>query len=367
MTITDNDPIPTADAGPATAVICSNGTYTTTGTATNGSIAWTSSGTGTFANATLGATLYTPSAADIAAGTVTLTMSVTGSGLTVTDNVVLTINEVPTNISASVTTQPSSSVSTGTITVAAPTGANYLYSVNGSTYQPGLTFSSLAPGSYSVTVKNNTSGCISNPVLLTVNSYAIAPAPAVAAGTCDPESLYDLIVSAFHQSVAQKNDGSWSGWGQHMDSDGSTSVTTPQDINVANYPGLTGIPLIATTASNIQDEQSVLLTTTGLFAWGVEGVAIPDAITTSTTFQKITINGKTDGLPTGVSPSDVQSLVAIHNNLILRTINGFAYILSCNTSGVTTANLYGDGSTSINNKIIYSFILAASRRCFISI
>ena len=137
VTITDNDPIPTADAGPATAVICSNGTYTTTGTATNGTIAWTSSGTGTFANATLGATLYTPSAADMAAGTVTLTMSVTGSGLTVTDNVVLTINEVPTNISASVTTQPSSTVSTGTITVAAPTGANYLYSVNGSTYQPG--------------------------------------------------------------------------------------------------------------------------------------------------------------------------------------------------------------------------------------
>ena len=349
VTITDNDPVPTADAGPATGVICSTGNYTTTGTATNGTIAWTSSGTGTFANASLGATLYTPSVADITAGTVTLTMTVNGNGLTVSDNVVLTINPIPTNISATVSTQPSSTVSTGTITVAAPTGANYSYSVNSSTYQSGLTFSSLAPGSYSVTVKNNTSGCISTPVSLTVNTYLIPPAPAVAAGTCDPESLYDLIVSAFHQSVAQKNDGSWSGWGQHMNSDGSTAATTPQDIVVANYPGLTGTPLITTTASNILDEQSVLLTTTGLFAWGVEGVTIPNAVTSSTTFQKITVNGKTDGLPIGVAPSDVVSLVAINKNLIVRTLAGNAYILSCNTSGVTTANLYGDGSTSINN------------------
>jgi hypothetical protein len=180
-------------------------------------------------------------------------------------------------------------------------------------------------------------------------SSVTPPAPAVAAGTCDPESLYDLIVSAFHQSVAQKNDGSWSGWGENMASTGNSPATTPQDIDVANYPGLTGTPLIATTASNILDQQSVLLTTTGLFAWGDEGITIPNAITSSTTFQKLTINGKTDGLPIGVSISDVVSLVAINKNLILRTLAGNAYILSCNTSGVTTANLYGDGSTSINN------------------
>ncbi|MBP5982631.1 MAG: hypothetical protein KA734_02835, partial [Fluviicola sp.] len=348
VTITDNDPVPTADAGPATGVICSSGTYTTTGTATNGTIAWTSSGTGTFANATLGATLYTPSAADISSGTVTLTMTVTGSGLTVSDNLVLTINPSPTNISASVTSQPTSSISTGTITVAAPTGANLLYSVNGSTYQSSTIFSGLTAGTYPLTVKNNTSSCVSTSVSLDVIAY-VAPPSIIVAGTCDPESLYDLIVSAFHQSVAQKNDGSWSGWGQNMNSDGTTPATTPQDIIVANYPGLTGTPLIATTASNIQDEQSVLLTTTGLFAWGIEGVAVPDAITSSTSFQKLTINSKTDGLPVGVTPSDVVSLVAIHNNLILRTQAGFAYILSSNTSGATTAKLYGDGSTSINN------------------
>ncbi len=80
------------------------------------------------------------------------------------------------------------------------------------------------------------------------------------------------------------------------------SVLSPQDINSTNYPNLTGIPLLASTASagSGSSEQSVLLTTTGLFAWGTEGVSIPNAITTSATFQKLTINSKTDGLPTGL-------------------------------------------------------------------
>ena len=129
------------------------------------------------------------------------------------------------------------------------------------------------------------------------------------AQSCDPNSLYDVIVSAYHQSVAQKSDGSWSGWGALMSNTGG-SVLSPQDINVANYPALTGIPMLASTASagSGSSEQSVLLTTTGLFAWGTEGVTIPNSITSNTTFQKITINSKTDGLPTGVSPSDVVSL-----------------------------------------------------------
>lgn len=170
------------------------------------------------------------------------------------------------------------------------------------------------------------------------------------AQSCDPNSLYDVIVSAYHQSVAQKSDGSWSGWGALMSNTGG-SVLSPQDINVANYPALTGIPMLASTASagSGSSEQSVLLTTTGLFAWGTEGVTIPNSITSNTTFQKITINSKTDGLPTGVSPSDVVSLVAINKNLIIRTQSGVAYILSANTSNATTAKLYGDGSTAIDN------------------
>ena len=88
--IVDNDNSPTADAGPASASICSGNTYTTSGTATNGTILWSSSGTGTFTNGTTTIATYTPSLADISAGSVTLTMTVTGIS-TVSDNLILTI------------------------------------------------------------------------------------------------------------------------------------------------------------------------------------------------------------------------------------------------------------------------------------
>jgi gliding motility-associated-like protein len=64
-----------ANAGPD-ATICETSTYTLSGSTAQyySTLTWTSSGTGTFSNATLLHPVYTPSAADIAAGTVTLTL-----------------------------------------------------------------------------------------------------------------------------------------------------------------------------------------------------------------------------------------------------------------------------------------------------
>ena len=77
-------PAPTANAGTAINTCYSAGAVniTTGATSTNNSgITWTSSGTGTFASATsLTACTYTPSAADIAAGNVTLTLTANGNG-----------------------------------------------------------------------------------------------------------------------------------------------------------------------------------------------------------------------------------------------------------------------------------------------
>ncbi|TYB69045.1 DUF3494 domain-containing protein, partial [Bizionia saleffrena] len=56
--------------------------------------------------------------------------------------------------------QPTCDTSTGTITVTAPTGTGLTYSINGSAYQIGNTFASLASGNYNVTVKN-AADCIS--------------------------------------------------------------------------------------------------------------------------------------------------------------------------------------------------------------
>ena len=62
----------------------------------------------------------------------------------------------PTNPSASVTSQPSCGTPTGTITITTQTGVTY--SINGTDYYNSNVFSSLAPGYYTISVRNS-SGC----------------------------------------------------------------------------------------------------------------------------------------------------------------------------------------------------------------
>ncbi len=79
--------------------ICANTSATLSGNIAGGTTTgiWSSSGTGSFApsNTALNAT-YSPSAADIAAGTVTLTLTSTGACVPVADNMTLTITPAPT-------------------------------------------------------------------------------------------------------------------------------------------------------------------------------------------------------------------------------------------------------------------------------
>jgi len=75
---------------------------------------------------------------------------------------------------ASVMAQPTCSTATGTITVTAPTGTGYTYSVDGTNYQSGTTFSGLTASNYNVTVKNS-DGCISTATALTVTAQPATP------------------------------------------------------------------------------------------------------------------------------------------------------------------------------------------------
>jgi len=78
FTLTVNPPA-TANAGPPE-VICQGSTFTIAASMADNasSLLWTRSGTGTFDNATILHPTYTPSAADILAGNVTLTLTATG-------------------------------------------------------------------------------------------------------------------------------------------------------------------------------------------------------------------------------------------------------------------------------------------------
>ena len=89
------------------------------------------------------------------------------------------VNDLPATPTATVTTQPTCSVATGTITVTAPAGSGITYTVMGTnpvtaevTNATGL-FSGLTPGVYDVTTSN--SSCVSPPISLTVSSVPGAP------------------------------------------------------------------------------------------------------------------------------------------------------------------------------------------------
>ncbi|MBL4577328.1 MAG: hypothetical protein JKX74_02585, partial [Flavobacteriales bacterium] len=84
-------------------VICSGSTYTLSGTMGNGAtvVTWTTSGTGSYDNASLLGATYTPSAADITAGAVDLVITTddpdgAGPCLAAVDSMVLTINPIAT-------------------------------------------------------------------------------------------------------------------------------------------------------------------------------------------------------------------------------------------------------------------------------
>jgi hypothetical protein len=81
--------------------ICSNGTVSLSGNIGGGATTatWTTSGTGTFSNPSLLNTTYSPSAADINLGNVSLTLTTTnpaGSCSIATDEMILTINPAAT-------------------------------------------------------------------------------------------------------------------------------------------------------------------------------------------------------------------------------------------------------------------------------
>jgi gliding motility-associated-like protein len=116
-----------------------------------------------------------PVFAGLAPGSYTITVrNATGCSVTAT----ITINPVPGAPAAPTftLTQPTCTTPTGTITITAPTGAGLTYSINGTTFQAGTTFTGVTPGTYTVTVRN-AAGCNSTANAV-INAVPGAPAAA---------------------------------------------------------------------------------------------------------------------------------------------------------------------------------------------
>ncbi|MCG2610445.1 choice-of-anchor J domain-containing protein, partial [Flavobacterium sp. SM15] len=93
----------------------------------------------------------------------------------------------PVAPTAAQTVAPICSSPTGEIGITNPTGATLEYSVDGVTYQSGLTFSNLTPGTtYNVSVRDTATGCISASTQVTIDPLPAAPADPTATQTIAP-------------------------------------------------------------------------------------------------------------------------------------------------------------------------------------
>ncbi|MBZ4034255.1 DUF11 domain-containing protein [Flavobacterium sp. 17A] len=152
---------------------------------------------------------------------------------------------------------------------------------------------------------------------------------------------YDNFVSSYHATIVRTSDGSLQIWGEKVAGSGSADILSPITINAANYPALNAAtPLKAALGSdNGNLVQGILLATDGLYAWSVEGTVLDDQITSGNSFEKLTINGNTNGLPTGVNPGDVKMMFATFKTLAITTCAGEVWVIS------QTPEVRGNGST----------------------
>lgn len=163
---------------------------------------------------------------------------------------------------------------------------------------------------------------------------------------------YDNYVSAWHSSAVRDIDGTLKIWGEMTKADGVNAWLVPTPINAGNYPGLTGTPLKLAMASSHQNYvQFILLTDDGkLWAWGKEDLVVDNSLTSSSSFQQLSI-----GLPVGVSASQVKMMTAFPGTalssktggLAITTCAGNVYVLAHSTS----AAMRGNGTASSTNGV----------------
>jgi len=172
----------------------------------------------------------------------------------------------------------------------------------------------------------------------------------------DPNTIeYDNMVSTYHSTIVKESNGTFKIWGQQTAANGTGDQLSPVTIApsaiAANNYAYTGTPLKATGANytpGAANHQHALLTTDGLYIWGTTDILISSAIKSTTTFGKITVNGKADGLPAGVLPQQVKMLFGSYGTLGIVTCSGDAWVLSF------TGNKNGDGTAqNATNNVIW--------------
>ncbi|HOS85048.1 MAG TPA: hypothetical protein PK199_09050, partial [Bacteroidales bacterium] len=159
---------------------------------------------------------------------------------------------------------------------------------------------------------------------------------------------YDNYISSFHTTIVRTATASLQTWGEDIGNDGLLDVLAPLTIDYTNFPALGTVAthadvLKGALGSNyVNAVQGIVLATDGLYAWSTEGIVLDASITTGTAFEKLTIGGNANGLPTGVTPANVKMMFATYQTLAIVTCSGDLWVISQN------ANVRGNGATGSN-------------------
>jgi gliding motility-associated-like protein len=159
-------------------------------------------------------------------GNYTFTVS-DGSGCESPSSSLLTINSAPGAPAlpiAGILSQPTCAIGTGSIEISDPLGSQYSYSIDGTTFQSSTLFTGLLPGSYTITVTDQNSGCSSN------SSGAI---------TIDPVSDAPVVTLISSSSVTCFGDAD--GTLEINISGGQSPYTVAWDPNVGNSTIVSGL------------------------------------------------------------------------------------------------------------------------------
>lgn len=188
--VTDNltitfTPEPVADAGPGGSVCRTETGFQVAGAShAGGTVTWTTGGNGTFSDSTVDNPYYTFGTADYTAGSVTLTMTVTGGVTcgTVSSTATVTLNALPlvnVNGHQQITC---SGLTDGAVQLAASGGlAPYQFSIDGGPFQASGDFTGLAAGTYMFVIRD-ANGCTAD---TTIEITEPLPFTAVIDGTDD--------------------------------------------------------------------------------------------------------------------------------------------------------------------------------------
>ncbi len=139
---------------------------------------------------------------------------------------------------------------------------------------------------------------------------------------------YDNFTSSFHATAVRTSTGVYKVWGQEIANDGVSDLLSPTIIDNTSFPALTGTVLKVGLGSDRGSVQGILLSTTGLFAWGTEGTVLHANVTSSATFQKLTISGQANGLPLGVTPTDVKMMFVTSTTVAMVTCGGDVWVIT---------------------------------------